>query len=153
MEIKNKEQKIYRARSVAGVLVGGASYYGLQKYGFKPWNRISGKYIFKNGAKNTNEKIDNLVYVNYVKLTSSNKDDFIKNLKDSGVLDIEYDSIIIEKGYYKNLIEEIKNIFKQKENCIIIESPYYFSEKILLVIDAIINQKRIEIGEELEYEE
>ena len=114
--------------------------------------RTNNIYYFKNGAKNTNEKIDNLVYVNYAKLTSSNKDDFIKNLKDSGVLDIEYDSIIIEKGYYKNLIEEIKNIFKQKENCIIIESPYYFSEKILLVIDAIINQKRIEIGEELEYE-
>ena len=115
--------------------------------------RTNNIYYFKNGAKNTNEKIDNLVYINYAKLTSSNKDDFIKNLKDSGVLDIEYDSIIIEKGYYKNLIEEIKNIFKQKENCIIIESPYYFSEKILLVIDAIINQKRIEIGEELEYEE
>ena len=94
----------------------------------------------------------NLVYINYAKLTSSNKDDFIKNLKDSEVLDIEYDSIVIEKGYYKNLIEEIKNIFKQKENCIIIESPYYFSEKILLVINAIINQKRIEISEELEYE-
>ena len=114
--------------------------------------RTNNIYYFKNGAKNTNEKIDNLVYINYAKLTSSNKDDFIKNLKDSGVLDIEYDSIIIEKGYYKNLIEEIKNIFKQKENCIIIESPYYFSEKILLVINAIINQKRIEISEELEYE-
>lgn len=110
-------------------------------------------YYFKNGTKNVSEKIDNLVYVNYAKLTSSNKDDFIKKLKNSGVLDIEYDSIVIEKGYYKKIIEEIKNIFKQKENCIIIESPYYFSEKILLVIDAIINQKQIEVGGEIEYEE
>lgn len=115
--------------------------------------RTNNIYYFKNGTKNTNEKIDNLVYVNYAKLTSSNKDDFVKELKNSGVLDIEYDSIVIEKGYHKKIIEEIKNIFKQKENCIIIESPYYFSEKILLVIDAIINQKQIEIGGEIEYEE
>ena len=55
MDVNNREQNIYYARSLAGAVAGGAGYYGVKKFGYLPFRKWMVDYISKNGSKNNDE--------------------------------------------------------------------------------------------------
>ncbi len=55
MDVNNREQNIYYARSLAGAVAGGAGHYGVKKFGYLPFKKWMINFISKNGSKNNDE--------------------------------------------------------------------------------------------------
>lgn len=95
-------------------------------------------YYFKDNDTRTDNKINNLVYINWVALLyGEDRDKILEQLKQRGLLDLEYSAIIIEKGFPRESVQFILDTFKVTENYSLFSTPFKFSEQLCMAIDKI----------------
>ena len=84
-------------------------------------------YYFKNNQTNKNNKIQNLLYLNWAKYMYD-KDYTADMLSLNGMLDFEYNSIIIEKGCPNGIVKKLKEWFKISDDVEITMTTMTFNE-------------------------
>lgn len=93
-------------------------------------------FYFKNNTLNERHKTDNLVYINYVNLLTE-KDHVLDILKNNGILDIKYSSVVIEQGFPRDSIQSVLSIFNLVDDYSLFITPYKFSDQLLMALDKI----------------
>lgn len=105
------------------------------KCGYKQ-TRTEVCYYFKNNLSESEHKINNLVYINWFELID-NKKEVLEKLKYNGLLDFEYNHIIIEKGCPDKILPFLNKYFKIAEDRTILFMPKTFDELLLEKMDLI----------------
>lgn len=87
-------------------------------------------YYFKNNLTNKDVKVKNLLYLNYLSYMYD-RDYTADMLSERGILDFEYNSIVIEKGCPNGIVNKLKEWFKISDDVETITTTMTFNEMIL----------------------